>query len=190
VTSDLYHVAQLALGLTFLFAGVSKLPRWRSFARHVVEYRILPDRAAYAFGLALVPVECAVGVGHLSGWLPVQTAATGALLLLTFTAAIGVSLARGRELACHCFGSGDDEIISTRALTRVLLMLGGECVLLFGPVLWGLGRSTQLPATASSAALDWIWALCLLLVVPWLLLVPEVMVLFKRSCPSCDAART
>ena len=96
-------IARLLLALVFVAAGLAKLAD-RKGSRQILVDSGLPTALASPLGILLPLAELIVA----TTLLPTATAWWGALgalaLLLLFIAGIGLNLARGRKLACHCFG--------------------------------------------------------------------------------------
>lgn len=93
------------LALIFLAGAVQKArdPAW--FTRAVREFQLIPHRLASPFAIAVTLVELLCAVGVL--WAPTRVLAAGGIvaLLLAFSAAVTINLARGRrDLDCGCFG--------------------------------------------------------------------------------------
>ena len=131
--SVLALMARWALAAVFAVSGVAKL------ADRAGTRRSLADFGAPAVlagpGAILLPVAELLCAGALvvSG-----SAAWGALgvlvLLVVFTAAIGISLLRGRTPDCHCFGQLRSEPIGVKTLVRnAVLAAMGALVLWSGP---------------------------------------------------------
>lgn len=96
-------IARLALAVVFLVAAVGKLADRPGARRGPRTSASRPGSPApWRFVLPLVEIAVALAL------LPSQSARWGALaagvLLVVFSVAIAVSLARGREPDCHCFG--------------------------------------------------------------------------------------
>lgn len=96
-------IARVALAVVFATAGVAKLADIDGSRRAAREFGLGPSLALpIAFLLPLAELVTAAAL------LPSGSATAGAaaalILLLVFAAAIGVSLARGRQPDCHCFG--------------------------------------------------------------------------------------
>ncbi len=125
VFSTLSHIAlaaQFGLGMVFLLSAVPKLRRPRFFAWSVVAYDILPEKVAYGFAFALIPLELFLAATFLTGWLMSVALALATLLLVVFTVAVGINLRRGHLVDCGCFGEGS-EPISIRSVARLFLLL-------------------------------------------------------------------
>lgn len=130
MTAKILLVFQLAIGSVLLFSSLAKWRNPMGFAQGVADYDVLPDRLAVIFGLLLVPLETAVAVSHLTGWWISAMVPLGLAMFGSFAVAVAINLKRGRSLPCYCFGDGNNETISTQTLTRLLLLLGGEGLLL------------------------------------------------------------
>lgn len=94
---------RLLLALMFVAAGAAKLADRPGSARAAEAFGA-PAQISPALAIALPVLELVLGLGLLST-STVQPSAIGACaLLLVFTAAIGIALARGKAPDCHCFG--------------------------------------------------------------------------------------
>lgn len=96
-------LARLALAAVFVVAGAAKLADLPGSRKAATGFGV-PERLAPAVGILLPITELAIGVALV----PTVSARWGALaalaLLVTFIAAIGLNLAKGRTPDCHCFG--------------------------------------------------------------------------------------
>jgi putative oxidoreductase len=120
---------RLGLGALFVYAGLMKLRDPGEFAIEIANYRLLPGLAPY--GAVMLPtVEIVAGLGAIV--LPRTWRRAAALviagLMLMFTVAVSVALARGINIDCGCFG-GDSSPITALTLLRDLAMLGGASAL-------------------------------------------------------------
>ncbi|HEX6819908.1 MAG TPA: MauE/DoxX family redox-associated membrane protein [Ktedonobacterales bacterium] len=104
----------------FLAAALPKLRSPRAFAMTVVEYRILPLRASLILARLLPPLELLAAMLLLAGIVVRWTAVLLALMLASFSLAIAINLARGRELDCGCFGVSAKRVV--RRVSASLLM--------------------------------------------------------------------
>ena len=116
--------ARIALGVVLLATGAAKLrrPGWpataTAFGAPGWLVPLLPWAELVLGGLL------AAGVGH--PW----TALAAAALLVAFTAAVAVRLARGEAVPCGCFGETSPEPVGADTLVRngVLLAVGAVAV--------------------------------------------------------------
>lgn len=113
---------RLVLGGLLVLAGVTKLAGFEAFRAAVAEYKVLPARIERPFATGLPVLEIALGALLLLGLGSAAAAALAAALFLSFSAAIGINLMRGRHFDCHCFGAVQSDQIGWPALTRSLLL--------------------------------------------------------------------
>lgn len=97
---------RLLLGAVFLVSAIPKLRHPRGFVLMVLEYRILPPSLGELYAWMLPPLELFVGLLLLTGAAVRVATIMASFLLLSFIAAIGINLARGRDLDCGCFRVG------------------------------------------------------------------------------------
>jgi methylamine dehydrogenase accessory protein MauD len=109
--------SRLLLAAVFVVAAYGKLADREGTRQAVVAFGV-PEPAAPVLAPVLPVAELAVA-GLL---LPSATALAGALgalaLLLLFSGAIALNLARGRAPECHCFGQVHSEPVGPRTLAR------------------------------------------------------------------------
>jgi uncharacterized membrane protein YphA (DoxX/SURF4 family) len=110
-------VLRVALGAIFVYAAWTKLrDPWQLFAMSIDSYRILPLRAVELAAHVIPWVELVVGLLLIAGvWLRVSGSIVS-LLLLTFFVLMVRAYAKGMEINCGCFGTG--EMISWKTLLR------------------------------------------------------------------------
>jgi peroxiredoxin/uncharacterized membrane protein YphA (DoxX/SURF4 family) len=119
-------VLRVLLAAVFLVAGVAKLADSAGSREAVAGFGV-PERLAGIAGRLLPLAELCVAVALV----PTASARFGAIgaavLLLTFIAAIGNALARGRAPDCHCFGQVHSAPAGRGTLMRngVLLAVAG-----------------------------------------------------------------
>jgi len=145
----------IALGIRFLAAAAPKLHHPRSFILAVLEYRVLPPRLSWFYARLLPPLECLLALLLLSGTAVRLDAVILSLLLISFIIAVGINLARGRDLDCHCFGKGTRRTIGWRLLFEDGIQLGAAIALAVftsewvAPESWSVFRLSGLVQTGS-----------------------------------------
>ena len=108
-------LARVVLAVVFAVAAWGKLTD-RAGTRQAVSDFGVPAPAARTAAFLLPVAELTVALLLLLGG---AVGAVGALFLLgLFSAAVGVSLARGRRPDCHCFGQARSQPVSGRTLAR------------------------------------------------------------------------
>jgi uncharacterized membrane protein YphA (DoxX/SURF4 family) len=114
VAAAILLVVRLVIAGTFVRAGAAKLPARREFRLAIENYQILPARLVPAAAVIVPAIEITVGLLFLLGVFPAESAAVLAALLLCFSAAIAVNLARGRVFDCGCDASVAPQAINWR----------------------------------------------------------------------------
>jgi hypothetical protein len=98
-------VVRWIVGLLFLVAALPKLSAPQELALAVFRYHLLPDALINLTALVLPWIELVAAVTLLLAAPSWRKAAALLLtgLLIVFTAAIAISLARGLDITCGCF---------------------------------------------------------------------------------------
>ncbi len=122
-------ILSTALAITFLASAVPKLRHPKGFVLAVLEYRVLPPRLSWFYARLIPPLEFLLALLLLTGTAVRSAAAVVSLLLLSFIAAVGINLARGRDLDCHCFGKAIRRPIGWRLLLQDGALLGAAMAL-------------------------------------------------------------
>jgi peroxiredoxin len=141
-------ITRLLLALVFVIAGAAKLADRSGSRQALIDFGV-PTILARPLGILLPLAELAVA----AALIPTSTAwwgAAGALaLLLLFVVGIGVSLARGRQPECHCFGQLHSAPAGWKTLAR-----NGVLAAVAGFVLW-----EGYEGGAGPSAIAWLGAL-------------------------------
>lgn len=126
-----------ALAIIFLTAAVPKLRHPKGFVLAVLEYRVLPSRLSWFYARLVPPLECLLALLLLTGTAVRFAAIILGMLLLSFIIAIGINLARGRDLDCHCFSKTTKRPIGWKLLLQDAALLGAAIALATVPSGWG-----------------------------------------------------
>jgi peroxiredoxin len=116
-------LAAVVLALVFLWAAVAKLTDFAGTRIAVTEFGS-PERLVSPIAIAVPLAELAVAILLVGGPTRALGGAGALGLLGLFSAAIAVSLARGRAPDCHCFGQLRAAPTSWRTLVRNGLLAG------------------------------------------------------------------
>jgi Methylamine utilisation protein MauE len=125
------------LGIIFFAAAVPKLRNPKGFVLAVLEYRVLPPHFSWFYARLVPPLEFLLALLLLTGTAVRSVAIVVSMLLLSFIVAIGINLARGRDLDCHCFDKATRRPIGWRLLVQ-------DCALLCAAI------------AVASVASDWV----------------------------------
>lgn len=116
--SEVELVLRFALGAVFLPAGLSKLPNLQRFEEAVRDYRLISPRYTSVLAIVVALTEALVGLLLLTGALVLVAAAIAGCLLAVFSAAVAISLVRGRHIPCGCIGTLGTRTVSAAVLVR------------------------------------------------------------------------
>jgi peroxiredoxin len=133
-------VVRLFLAAVFAVAGAAKLADRRGSREAALDFGV-PRRFAGVAALGLPLAELGVAGALLPAGSAVWGLAGACALLVAFTGAIAISMARGQAPDCHCFGQLHSEPAGPRTLVRngVLLALAGGAT--FGAAFGDRGAS-------------------------------------------------
>jgi len=107
---------RLIIGGLFIYAGVIKIADPLGFARDIRNYRILPPAACLFIALALPWFEALSGAFLIVGIFKRTSAWLLSFLLAGFIVLVIITMARGLDVDCGCFGS-----LSRKADWRLIL---------------------------------------------------------------------
>ncbi len=122
-------VPRMLIGAVFVYAGGTKLIDPGQFADNIASFQILPDSTINVLATGLPPTEILAGLMMALGWRHLTANLTVLILTAVFAVALAQGLARGLQIDCGCFGSGNPSPTST------WISLGRD-ILLFAASLW------------------------------------------------------
>jgi len=137
--------ARLLLLVVLGVAGLAKLADLPGSRHAALDFGV-PGRLAAPVAVGLPLVELIIAAGLVPAATAWPAALTASVLLLVFTAAITVSVLRGRHPQCHCFGQLHSAPVGWPAVVRNLLLVVVTAVVVArgpsgaGPALWRVGR--------------------------------------------------
>ena len=101
------RVCQLATGLIFAWAGLAKVGDPRGFAEQVHNFRMVPLALENLIAVILPWIEIVAALALIAGVRARAGAVTATGMLVVFTVGVIAALARGLDIECGCFGTGD-----------------------------------------------------------------------------------
>lgn len=118
--SVLALAARLYLGIIFLLACWHKILEPAAFALDIATYQILPLGLVNLQAIVLPWVELAAGLMLLLGFRTRAAALLVAGMMVMFTVAISIAVAKGLDMSCGCFASqgAAEDPISWRTIAR------------------------------------------------------------------------
>jgi Methylamine utilisation protein MauE len=122
--------AALVAGAVLIGAGLPKALRPAVFAAQIADYGIVPHRLTGFPARLISSAELAAGIMLLAGefaspWLRQAGAGLAAALFTVFLTALGSAYARGRAIACACFGGSSTELetVGAHGIVRTASLL-------------------------------------------------------------------
>lgn len=99
-------VSRIVIAFVFIYAGAEKISDPNSFSQAIYNYRIFPNEMINIFAIILPWIELISGILLLFGISVKENSAIIGTLLLIFIILIGISMIRGLDINCGCFGKG------------------------------------------------------------------------------------
>ncbi len=133
-------IFRIILALVFIYAGIEKISNPKDFAQAIANYKLLPISFVNLFALILPWLELISGILLLFGVAVKENSFVITFLLGIFIVAIIISLFRGLDISCGCFGTNlGTKIGITKVLENVGLFLFGIILVIFGSDFISLG---------------------------------------------------
>lgn len=101
----LFLVSRFILATVFIIAGIEKVSDLISFSSILHNYRIFPYWSINFIAVSLPWVELINGILLLYGYKKKEIAAIFGIILLFFILLIFISILRGLDINCGCFGT-------------------------------------------------------------------------------------
>jgi uncharacterized membrane protein YphA (DoxX/SURF4 family) len=123
-------ISRLLLGFIFIYAGMEKISDPGSFAVSINNYKLLPLSIINIAALILPWIEVTAGLLLIFGIVIKENAVIITSLLIIFFIAISISLFRGLNIDCGCFGTINASKVGLMKLLEnfVLILLGVQLI--------------------------------------------------------------
>lgn len=116
---------RILVGLVMLIAGIAKVKAGpQQFSRAILGYDLVTPGVAFLLSRTLPWLEVVTGVCLIIGLFCAAASLIAFALLLVFSAALTMSLYRGRKHDCGCFGLGTVKRVRWQMVYRNLLLMG------------------------------------------------------------------
>ena len=123
---------RILLGIVFIYAAISKASDPEGFARAIANYKLLPIFLINILAITLPWIELCAGVLLVFGVLVKENSMILGGLLVVFVIAILISLARGLNIDCGCFGTvGGTKVGIQKILENIGLLLSAIILIKF-----------------------------------------------------------
>jgi putative oxidoreductase len=118
--------ARIVLAFVFIYAAAFKISDPESFAKSIANYRLLPLFIINIFAILLPWIEIVAAIFLLFGISVRENSLIITSLLFVFTVAVGISVARGLNIECGCFGTASGSKVGIQKILENtgLLILG------------------------------------------------------------------
>ena len=116
-------IFRVIVSFVFIYAGIEKISNPAGFSDAINNYRILPLITVNFFAITLPWIELIAGVLILFGISVKENSFVITVLLVVFLIAIIISLARGLNIECGCFGTLSGTRIGLEKIIENLVLL-------------------------------------------------------------------
>jgi putative oxidoreductase len=123
---------RLILGFVFVYAGAEKIITPVLFAESIGNYQLLSPFFINITAVLLPWLEIFSGILLLSGAAVKENSLILTSLMFVFIVAGIVSLLRGLDIDCGCFGTESVKLGMTKILENVLFFAAGVILIIFG----------------------------------------------------------
>lgn len=128
----LLFLLRFILGFVFIYSGFIKIIDAQGFSNSISNYKLLPEFIINFFAIILPWIELTSGLLLLIGISVKENALIINLLLSVFLIAIIISLIRGLDINCGCFGTkGGTKIGTAKLIENSLLLLMGILLMIY-----------------------------------------------------------
>ncbi|HDJ22712.1 MAG: hypothetical protein B5M54_00800 [Candidatus Aminicenantes bacterium 4484_214] len=116
--------ARLIIGVVLIWSGILKIIDPLNFARDILNYRLFPESWALWIAVILPGLELLIGLLLISGILRTGASFLALSLFSLFIVLIMVTMIRGVNPDCGCFGAFSHKVGASLLFQDLLLWLG------------------------------------------------------------------
>jgi len=123
---------RIFFGFIFIFAAVTKIADPAGFSQSIYNYKLMPDFIINFLAIAFPWIELVAGILLVFGISVKENSAILSGLLVIFIFAIAISLFRGLNIDCGCFGTaGGTKVGIQKILENIGLLILGLILIKF-----------------------------------------------------------
>jgi uncharacterized membrane protein YphA (DoxX/SURF4 family) len=136
---------RLLLALVFIFAAIEKIVSPENFSVSISNYKLLPAEFINITAIIIPWIELISGMLLLFGVSVKENAAIITFLLIVFTIGIVISLFRGLNIDCGCFGTlYGSRIGLLKVGENIIQIIFGSILVIFGSKFFALEKETEI----------------------------------------------
>ena len=140
----LLFVLRTILAFVFIYAAILKIAEPGDFSQAIANYKLLPDISINVLGIILPWIEISAGILLLFGVAVKENSVIISGMLIVFIIAIGISLARGLNIDCGCFGTANgNQIGLLKLLQNIGLLVIGIILIIYNSTFLSMNKIEQ-----------------------------------------------
>ena len=144
----LLFVLRTILAFVFIYAAILKIAEPGDFSQAIANYKLLPDISINVLGIILPWIEISAGILLLFGVAVKENSLIISGMLIVFIIAIGISLARGLNIDCGCFGTANgNEIGIIKLLQNIGLLVIGIILIIYNSTFLSMNKTEQIESS-------------------------------------------
>jgi putative oxidoreductase len=120
---------RLIVGFVFIYAGILKISDPEGFSDAINNYDLVPLISVNFFAIILPWIELVAGLFLLFGVFVKENSFIISVLLIVFILAIIISLGRGLNIECGCFGTSSGTKVGITKLVENIVLLSFSLLL-------------------------------------------------------------
>ena len=138
----LLFVLRTIVAFVFIYAAILKIAEPGDFSQAIANYKLLPDISINVLGIILPWIEIIAGILLLFGVAVKENSIIISGMLIVFIIAIGISLARGLNIDCGCFGTANgDQIGLIKLLQNIGLLVIGIILIIYNSTFLSMNKT-------------------------------------------------
>lgn len=135
-------IARVILGFVFIYAGAEKISNPESFANSISAYKLLPIWMINFLAITLPWIELVSGLLLVFGVQVKENSFIILVLLIVINVAITISLFRGLNIECGCFGNGT-QIGIVKLAENILLIILSLILIIYNSSFFIIGSTDK-----------------------------------------------
>lgn len=127
------RACQLVMGVIMGWAGLAKIGNPEAFSTQIHNFHMIPLASENLLAITLPWVELTVALALVLGIRVRGAALLNLVLMVVFTVAVAQAVARGYDIDCGCFGTGDGARVGMKKLVENFGMIAVSVVACLRP---------------------------------------------------------